>query len=376
MGAGGVGAGLQPGGVAGGVDALARRGVGEQGAAVAIAHGIDARGGLQAVVGGDPGPAGRGIGEGGPQFGQPRHGGRGEAADGHQRLLRPYDLAAGQGQFGPAVLGDQAFHLGAGPGVDAFAAHDLRHHLGHVRVLGRGQPRGGVDHGDPGSQAVVDFRDLEADGPGPDDDEAFRGFGEIEHRRDAEHGLSVGLDPREGGGPGAQGQDQRVEGDVLRVAADGHPGHAGRDAGQIAGDEAHPGLGQRLGHGRLGGGQEFFLFGLDGPQIGEDGPGGQLLAGLGGQGLHGQGGGQQMLGRDAAPVEAGAAELAALDERYGQTGGRAGLGRLIASGAGPDHDEASDAAGFTAARCVHTILPPPRAAPFRRDDPPARQGRR
>ena len=62
---------------------------------------------------------------------------------------------------------------------------------GAVQLGGRGQPGGGVDQRDLRAEPVVDFRDLDADGPGPDDDQAVRSLGEVEHRGYAEHGLAV-----------------------------------------------------------------------------------------------------------------------------------------------------------------------------------------
>ena len=117
-------------------------------------------------------------------------------------------------------------------------------------------------------------------------------------------------------------------------------GHARGDAGEVAGNEPDAGGLQALGHGCVGRGLEFLLLRLHGGQVHGDRARGQLLLGLGFQGLDGEGRGQQVLGRDTAPVEAGAAELATLDERDGKARRRAGQGRVVAAGAGPDHDKA------------------------------------
>ena len=64
--------------------------------------------------------------------------------------------------------------VAAGAHLHPLAPQHLGDQLGRLGLLGPGEPRAGLDDGDPSSEAAHDLSDLEADGPAADDEQRRR----------------------------------------------------------------------------------------------------------------------------------------------------------------------------------------------------------
>ena len=170
----------------GNVDALMLGGMGQQGFAVDVADGEDRGRGLQVVVH-------RNVAapvQGAARLFSFQPVGIGLAAHGHQGLGRGQLPAVLQRQHGrPSLVSrEEAFDArqAGAPGL----AQQFLEFLSDVRILGGGQLRSRLHHGDGAAHGAEKVGHFQADGPRAHDDQAF-GTADIEQVRAVEHRVAI-----------------------------------------------------------------------------------------------------------------------------------------------------------------------------------------
>ena len=167
---------------------------------------------------------------------------------------------------------------------------------------------------------------------------------EVERVLGGDHPLAVDLQAGQGSGVRAGGQDQVRPGDPLAV--DLHRGRADQPA--LALDQGHLVELEEALQPPVQPGDHTILVGVDALHV-DPGEGRLYSELLALAGLVGDlAGVQQRLGRDAAPVQAGAADLVLLDQRDRQPEFGGPEGRRVAAAAAAQNDDV-----VTIVRCVH-----------------------
>ncbi len=240
--------------------------------------------------------------------------GGGAATDRDQQQLGLDDVAAldGHGDAGVGVL--DALERRAGAEVDLALAEGPLEGLGGRLVLDRDEPGERLDDGDLGAEAGPHAGELAADDAAAEHDHRRGHAVEAQGVLGGEHPLAVDLEAGQGLGVGAGGEHD-VAARVGRVA-DGDGARSGEPA--LALDHGDAARLDQPGEALEEPGDDPVLVGVDAGHV--DAVEGGVDAEL--RGLAGRvgdlGGVQQRLGRDAADVEAGAAEIALLDQSHRQ----------------------------------------------------------
>ena len=310
----------------------------------------------------------------------------GAAAHGDHHGVDGDLLAVAEADGRPVLPGRVSVDLDPGAHLDAAPLEGAAHDLGHVAVTAGDDPGKNLEHGDLRAQVAHHRRELAADGPGADDDHRGGKPLEVEQLVRGQHHPSVDLEAGQGPGHRPRGQDDMVALQLPSVVqADLAPGQQrarSREDGVLAGPhQALQALPQTV--------HDLLLAGLAGGEV----HGG--LLGLDAE-LLGPGHGpvhrcrlQELLGRDAAAVQAGPAHLLALDHGHRQPRvPPVERGRVAAGPASDDHDVVLLGRGdHLLARLTHTtdssrppfLLNGRQSPPARRRRPgwrPRRRGRR
>ena len=292
-----------------GVAALMLGRVGQQGAAVDIADGVDVRCCPQKVVGSDPARAGHGdacLIE--PEARSVRF-----APNRDQSLVDPDLSIVLQPHQDRFALIDESGHPFAGDDVPFFAFEHPAQGLRNFLVLGGGDAGGGFDDVDRRAQAVPEVGHFEADGPGSDDRETGGRFVEVKQIRGVENPRVIGFKPRKPVRGRARGYDERREAQRLfSLAGDTH--RVFIDQGRLTKDQGDPMFLKTAPHGLVGRSDKGVFSFLESAHVHLHGPAAQAQARLGVQALQVGGGSEVEFGGDASPVEAGPAEVLPLDE--------------------------------------------------------------
>ena len=232
------------------------------------------------------------------------------AADRDQEQLGLDHVPALDGD-GDALVGDlDALEGGAGAEVDLALAEGALERLRRRLVLDGEEPGEGLDDGDVGAEGLPDARELAADDAAAQNDHGGGYPLEAQRMLGGDHPLAVDVEAGQRPGVGARGEDDVGAGEGLAVHGDltrtGQPAGALDDGDAASLDQAGQALEQT--------GDDAVLVGVDADHVDavEGGVDAELLglAGLVGD----LGGVQQSLGGDAADVEAGAAQVALLDQ--------------------------------------------------------------
>ena len=207
--------------------------------------------------------------------------------------------------------------------VDAPLLELLGHDVDDIYVTARQHLRHRLEDGHLHAEVGHCGRELAPDGAGTDDDGRLRHHREIEELVAREHHTPVGLEAGDGPGHGPGGQDDVRSGE-LGAVADLHEVALGEHAGALHDrdllllQQAREALPEVVDHRLLAGladrEVDRRLARLD-AELRRLGDRAERVRRL-----------QELLGRDAAPVEAGAANLVLLDHRSGEAG-RAGVER-------------------------------------------------
>ena len=309
---------------------------------------------------------------------------RRRAADSHKNLVRRQLalLAVGRLDAQPVALGGLAERLGAEQDLDAQRREALGDGRGQLGIVERQDLLLRLDHGDLAAELGEGSAELEPDIAAADHDEALRQFSQ---RQRAGRGDDVAAEGQEG-----QFDRHRAGRDHDGLGLDDLGTGLGLDRGGLAVAEAglamddlDLGLAQQAG--------DAIVEALDDTVLPGDGLL-QVELGLGGGQAEGRlaGGGMgrllellgdmdHRLGGDAADVEAGAAQLAALDDD-GVDAELAGAdGADIAARAGADDEELAGDVGHVSLpplTCPRTASPASPAAPSAAERRPPRPSRR
>ncbi len=231
------------------------------------------------------------------------------------------------------VLG-HALEAHADREVDLALAEGTLEGLAHGLVLVGDQVRQGLDDRHLGAEGGPHARELAADDAAAEHDDGGRHVVEVE-RLVGGHHATADLQARERAGVGAGGQHDMLAGVPLAVHLDG----VRADEAAVALDEGdRVGLHQAL-QALVEAGDDAVLVGVHGGHVDalERGAHAVLLALAGRVGDLGRV--QQGLGRDAAVVQAGPADLAGLDQGHGQSELRGAQGSGVsAAPSTQDHD--------------------------------------
>jgi hypothetical protein len=229
-----------------------------------------------------------------------------------------------------AVVGDlDALERGAGADVDLALAEGPLEGLRRRLVLGGHEPGEGLDDRDLGAEALPDARELAADDAAAEHDdrrghpvEAQRVFG-------GDHPLAVDVEAGQRPGVGAGGEDHVPAG--VRRAADGHLLRPGQATGAL--DDGDPARRDEPGQPLEQAGDHAVLVGVHAGHVDAlERRSHAELCGLARRVGHLRRV-QQRLGRDAADVQAGAAEVALLDQPDGESELGGPEGTCVATGA-------------------------------------------
>ncbi len=245
---------------------------------------------------------------------------------------------------------------------DALLGEGLAREVRDLGVLGGKDAGEHLDHGHFGAEAAVEARELDADGAGAHNQQRL-GKARRDHRLlVGPDQPAVGLEARQGPRPRAGGDDDVPGLDIgkrlARFANDGDRASAFQprrpvDHGDVVlPHEIGDAVGKPLGH---------FAAPLDHRrEIEADIVGGEPELGRVPHRPVELGGAEQRLGGDAAPVEADAAEMLALDDRGLHAELRRADGGDIAAGAGADDGEIEARVSHgVAARLVMGTRPTP-----------------
>ena len=263
--------------------------------------------------------------------------GVGNPASGHE------DHVALRRALGP-VLDGGVIHLQAGLDGFHFDAQDQLHavlfQLGlhkvrDILVQGSQHPVQHLHHGDLHAQAVIEGGELNADDPAAHDDDVFGAGGHVQEARGIHHAGEVHAGNGNPGGAGAGGHDQVSALQSLAIvqfhSGPGGEGGVGPDDGNaVALFQEADAVAQLLRDG---------VFPLDDFRVIEGHvPGGDAESGPVFRLVVHAGGVEEGLGGDAAPVQAGAAQLRLLHQGGVQAVLGQADGALIAAGAAA-HDD-------------------------------------
>ena len=315
-----IGARVEPGDVLGHEDALLEAAVGQLEAGDDVADGVDALDvGAAALVGEHEAAVHLDA-----LLGVAEAVGRGAAPDGDEEDLGLDHVAALDGDGDAGVGGLDALERGAGEEADLALAEGTLERLGGGLVLGGDEPREGLDDGDVGAEGLPHARELAADHAAAQHDGGRRDAVEAERVLGGDDLLAVDLEAGQRLAVGAGGQHDGLAG--VGRAVDGDLAGTGQRAGALDDgdaarlDEAGEALEQPV--------DDLVLVGVDAGHVDAvEGGGDAELRGLAGR-VGDLRGVQEGLGRDAAHVEAGAAEVALLDQPDAQ----AQLGRSQGTG--------------------------------------------
>ncbi len=257
------------------------------------------------------------------------------APDGDQQQLGLEGLAALDGHGDTVVGALDRLEAGAGGEGDLALAEGALERLGGLLVLGRHQVGQRLDDRDLGAERAPDAGELAADDTAAEDDHRPRHRLEAQRLLGGEHAVAVDLQAGERSRVGAGREHDRLA-DVRRPV-DLDRARPGEPAGALDDGDAAP-L-DEPGEALVEPAHDAVLVGVDAGHVDalEGRPDPELLR-LAGR-VGDLGGVQQGLGRDAAHVQAGAADLVLLDQRHAQPE----LGRAQGAGIAPgpcsqDHD--------------------------------------
>src|SRR5665647_2067882 len=300
---------VEAGDLLGDEDALGESAVGQLQAGHDVADGVDALDvGLAALAGHDEAPV-----DGDTGLFVAQTGGDRTASDGNEQQVGLNGLAGLQRHlYDIAGLGGSR-ELHTGLEADLALAERPLELLGDRLVLGRHQAGESLDDRDLGAERLEDRGELDADDAATEDDDA--GWDEVEEERLlAGHDPAVNVQPREGLGVGAGSQDDVLADQLAAGDLDGVLGHETARALDVL-DAL--GLHQAL-QALVETSDDLVLVGIDTGHVDrlEGRLDAELLALAGG--VSDLGCVQQRLGRDTAEVQAGAPELAFLDQGDGQ----------------------------------------------------------
>ena len=324
-------AGARPGDLLGDEDALLEAAVGELQAGHDVADGVRVlEVGAQPLVGEHEAALHRDA-----LLVVAQAGGRRPATDRDEEQLGLDDVAALDGHGDAAVGRLDALERRAGAEGDAALAEGALQHLRRGLVLGGDQPGQGLDDGDLGAEGAPHARELDADDTAAEHDHRRRHPVEAQRLLGGDHALAVDLEAGQRAGVGAGGEHEvvpvYVASPTVTVTGAGHPALALDDGDPAGLDQPGEALEEPA--------HDAVLVGVDAGHVDavERGADPELL-GLAGR-VGDLGRVQQRLRRDAADVQAGAAEVALLDEPDAQSelGGAEGTG--IPTRTGPEDED-------------------------------------
>src|SRR5882672_7364930 len=287
-------------------------GVGERALAVRVAHAPHAAGaGAALVVDGDV--AARIGGDAGSLEAEVV--GVRRAADGEQHVAALGDrlaVLAFEADDHAAAFPRERHALGAGADHDAFALENGADLGGDVVVFARQELAELLDHGDPGAEAAVGLRELEADVAAAHDDEVLGRLVQLHHRAvgQVRHLADAGEIGHERAAADIEKDPVRLQRPALDIEG-ARTGEARMAADQR--DVLHP-L-DPIGHGVRRFLDDAVLARLDRLHVHAHLAGDEAVFAAASRRVHGARRGHQRLGGDAADVDAGAADELALDDR-------------------------------------------------------------
>ena len=252
-------------------------------------------------------------------------------------------LAAGFDGGGDAVgILLQGLHRGAGHDRHALLLEALAREGGNLLVLDRQDAVEHLDHRHIGAKIAIEAGEFDAYCSRPNDQQRFRHAGRHHRLFIGPDQLAVGLEPGQRAGAGAAGDDDVLRGELgSGLAAHLHLALAGQHAGAL--EDGDLVLLHQEGDAARELARDFprtldDLFEIEAPFLGGE----AVLTEMPEQ-MRDFRRAQQRLGRDAAPVEADAAEQIALDHRglHAQLRGANGGDIAARPAADDDHVEGS-----------------------------------